>query len=275
MYIWTTLKTNTMTRKISPFLAFAGVTALTLIGCDAVKQQAMMVAQDAVNQQLSGTTVPKLTSDEAAGGLKEALVDGVVKGTGILGQNGAFLNNNALKILLPPEVQNVEQKIRGNVLLNSLIGKDLDNVVVAMNKGAEKSMSLAVPVFKKAIADMSFADAMKILTGGQGAATSYLKSTSEAQLQQLFMPEVKKALDEVSISKSWTPVVTQINKNKKILGLSADIQPDLNMYVTEKATVALFQEIEKQENIIRKDPVARTSEILKKAFDYADKNSAK
>ena len=275
MYIWTTIKTIKMTRKISPFLTLAGVTALALIGCDAVKQQAMMVAQDAVNQQLNGTSVPKLTSDEAAGGLKEALVDGVMKGTGILGQNGAFLNNAALKILLPPEVQNVEQKIRNNVLLNSLIGKDLDNVIVAMNKGAEKSMNLAVPVFRKAITDMSFADAMKILTGGQGAATSYLKSTSEAQLQQLFMPEVKKALDEVAISKSWNPVVTQINKNKKLLGLSSDIQPDLNLYVTEKATAALFQEIEKQENIIRKDPVARTSEILKKAFDYADKNSAK
>jgi hypothetical protein len=275
MYIWTTLKTIKMTRKISPFLTLAGVTALVLVGCDAVKQQAMMVAQDAVNQQLNGPSVPRLTSDEAAGGLKEALVDGVMKGTGILGQNGAFLNNAALKILLPPEVQNVEQKIRNNVLLNSLIGKDLDNVIVAMNKGAEKSMNLAVPVFRKAITDMSFADAMKILTGGQGAATSYLKSTSEAQLQQLFMPEVKKALDEVAISKSWNPVVTQINKNKKLLGLSSDIQPDLNLYVTEKATAALFQEIEKQENIIRKDPVARTSEILKKAFDYADKNSAK
>ena len=57
--------------------------------------------------------------------------------------------------------------------------------------------------------------AMKILTGGSGAATAYLKSSSEAQLQQLFMPEVKKALDEVALSKTWTPVVNKINQNKK------------------------------------------------------------
>ena len=49
-----------------------------------------------------------------------------------------------------------------------------------------------------------------------------------------------------------------------------DIQTDLNQYVTEKATTALFQEVEKEENNIRKDPVTRTTEILKKAFNYAD-----
>jgi hypothetical protein len=113
---------------------------------------------------------------------------------------------------------------------------------------------------------------MKILTGGQGAATSYLKSSSEAELKQLFMPEVKKALDEVAVAKTWNPVVTKINQNKKLLGLTADIQPDLNLYVTEKATAALFTQIESEENKIRKDPVSRTSDLLKKAFDYADKH---
>ena len=74
----------------------------------------------------------------------------------------------------------------------------------------------------------------------------------------------------MSLTKIWNPVVTQINKNKRILGLDKDIQTDLNQYVTEKATTALFKEVEKEENSIRKDPVTRTTEILKKAFDYAD-----
>ena len=63
-----------------------------------------------------------------------------------------------------------------------------------------------------------------------------------------------------------------INKNKRILGLDSDIQTDLNQYVTEKATSALFKEIEQEENLIRKDPIQRTTDLLKKAFDYADKN---
>lgn len=250
-----------------------GVTAIAIASCDVVKS----VATDAVNAELGnlGTTnakEPALSITEAASGLKEALVNGVVSGTDILGKVGAFSNNAVIKIPLPPEVQSVEKKIRDNYLLNKLIGGELDKAVTAMNQGAEKSMALAVPVFKKAITDMTFTDAMKILTGGNGAATSYLKSTTQSALVSAFKPEVQKALDEVSLTKIWNPVVTKINENKKILGLAADIQPDLNQYVTEHATSALFTEIEKQENTIRKDPVARTSDILKKAFDYAEKH---
>lgn len=245
---------------------------LTLAACDAVKQAATQVANEAMTNATGQPTLQKLTTEEASSGLKEALVQGIMNGTGNLGKAGAFLNNPGLKIPLPPDVQAVESKIRGNRLLNSLIGGELDKAVAAMNTGAEKSMALAVPVFKKAIVDMSFADAMKILTGGNGAATSYLKTSSESQLTQLFMPEVKKALDGVELSKIWNPVVTQINKNKMILGLDKNIEPDLNLYVTQKATTALFNEIETEENKIRKDPVSRTSDILKKAFDYADRN---
>lgn len=241
--------------------------------CDVLKTAATDVAKEALSNVANGKpAVPSLTSDEASGGLKEALINGVINGTGTLGKVGAFAANPSIKILLPTDVQNIEKKIRDNYLLNAAIGKELDKTIDAMNAGAEKSMQLAVPVFKKAITNMSFADAMKILTGGQGAATSYLKSSSQAELQQLFMPEVKKALDEVALAKTWNPLVTKINQNKKLLGLTADIQPDLNLYVTEKATAALFTQIETEENKIRKDPISRTSDLLKKAFDYADKH---
>ncbi len=252
---------------------FSLVATAIFAACDVLQSAATNVANEALSNVANGkSAVPSLSSDEAAGGLKEALINGVMNGTGTLGKVGAFANNPSIKILLPAEVQNIEKKIRDNYLLNAAIGKELDKTIEAMNAGAEKSMQLAVPVFKKAITNMSFTDAMKILTGGQGAATSYLKSTSEPELQQLFMPEVKKVLDEVSLAKTWNPVVTKINQNKKLLGLSADIQPDLNLYVTEKATAALFSQIETEENKIRKDPVSRTSDLLKKAFDYADKH---
>ena len=68
-------------------------------------------------------------------------------------------------------------------------------------------------------------------------------------------------------------MILVINKNKKILGLTADVQPNLESYVTEKAMVAIFSEIEIQENLIRKDPIKRSTELLKKVFNYADNNS--
>lgn len=252
-------------------MALASCAIITLSSCDTLQQAAPGLAQEALNQARKPIQ-PALTGEQAAGGLKDALLKGVTSGTTKLSESGAFSNNASIKILLPPEIQKIEQKIRDNKILNALIGKELDKTIEAMNAGAEKSMTLALPVFKDAITQMSFVDAIGILTGGTGSATRYLRETSEGTLQQKFKPEVKKALDQVSLGKIWEPVVIQINKNKRILGLDKDVQTDLNQYVTEKATAALFEEIEQEENIIRKDPIQRTTELLKKAFDYADKN---
>lgn len=249
-------------------IAFVG-----LGSCDVLQQTATQMATETLTQATSGNGTnkkPVLTSTEAASGLKEALIEGVLNGTGRLGEVGAFAQNPTLKIPLPPEVQKIEQKIRDNRMLNSLIGPELDKVVAAMNTGAENSMKLAEPVFKKAVTDMNFTDAMGVLIGGEGAATQYLKNNTEGALTEAFKPEVKKALDGVSLSKLWEPTVIKINKNKMFLGLDNDIQTDLNQYVTEKATSALFEEIKKEEDKIRENPAVRTTEALKKAFDYAD-----
>ena len=141
-----------------------------------------------------------------------------------------------------------------------------------MNDGAENAMGKAMPIFKDAIMKMSFADAMGILRGGNGAATQYLRNTTTASLQQAFKPIIQQSLNEVKITEYWNPIIREINKplNKTLLGIKKDINPDLNVYVTEKATTALFQEIEQQENAIRANPAERTTALLKKVFEYAD-----
>lgn len=223
---------------------------------------------DVLMQAASATLIP--TNDEVVKGLKEALVNGVTTGTGNLNKRGAFFSNAALKILLPPEVREVEGKIRNNMLLNSLIGGQLDKCVQAMNDGAENAMGKAVPIFRDAVMNMSFSDAMGILKGGNGAATGYLRNTTTTALHTAFKPVIQSALDEVKIAEYWEPIVKNINNYKGLLGLSKDINPDLAMYVTERATYGLFTEIEKEENAIRENPAKRTSEILKKVFNYAD-----
>lgn len=228
------------------------------------------------NPSTAGLTLPKaLSQDDAASGLKEALIDGASNGTQLLQKAGGFSQNAVYKILLPPEVQSLEQKIRGNALLNAAIGKELDKAIAAMNQGAEMAATKALPIFKNAIVQMSFTDAIKILTGGNGSATQYLKTTTTAPLTAAFQPEIKAALDNVAIYQYWNPIVTTINKNKRMLGLTADIQPNLESYVTEKAMGAIFSEVEIQENLIRKDPIKRSTELLKRVFDYADKNGTK
>lgn len=222
---------------------------------------------------LPGVPLPKkLSQDEAASGLKEALITGVGVGTDQLQKVGGFSQNSVYKILLPPEIQSLESKIRSNALLNAAIGKELDKTIAAMNQGAEMAAAKAYPIFKNAVQNMSFGDAIRILTGGNGAATQYLKTNTTNELTAAFQSEIKSALETVAIYQYWTPIVNAINKNKKSLGLTQDVQPNLENYVTEKALFAMFSEIEIQENAIRKDPIQRSSELLKKVFDYADKN---
>lgn len=225
------------------------------------------------NAQIPGLpTQPKLTQDEAASGLKEALINGVSTGTQQLQKVGGFSQNNLYKILLPPEIQSLESKIRSNTLLNAAIGKELDKAIAAMNQGAEMATAKALPIFKNSVQQMSFTDALKILTGGNGAATQYLKTNTTNDLTNAFLPEIKTALESVSIYQHWTPIVNTINRNKKVLGINQDVQPNLEAYVTEKTLFALFSEIETQENLIRKDPIQRSTDLLKRVFDYADKN---
>ncbi len=233
---------------------------ITLTSCDTLLQ-----VLGTANEVLSETG--SITEGEAADGLKQALTKGVGSGTDFLGKTDGFLKNAAYKILMPKEVRDVEQKIRGNVAANLIAGKHLDNLVTAMNRGAEGAMAEAKPIFVNAIKQMTIKDAINIVTGGDGAATNYLKSATSAQLKEKFLPIIKNSLDKVNANDIWTPVSKGYNV---VTGKS--VTTDLNEYVTENAMTALFSEIKSQEDKIRSNPVERTTEILKKVFAYADSN---
>ncbi len=247
---------------------------LSLCSCNSILAQKKGFPKIVIPKEfpvINTKTLEPLNQTDAGNGIKEALKRGVSVGTQSLMKPGAFYKSTIYKILLPEEIRILESKIRGNIILNAAIGKELDKTIEAMNTGAEKSIEFALPIFGNAIGNLSFADALKILSDGDGAATRYLLQTTSSQLAQTFEPEIKKALESVSIYEYWNPIVSLINKNKKILGLPDDIQPDLEAHVTQKAMEALFVEVEKQENLIRKDPLQRSTALLKKAFDYADK----
>lgn len=233
--------------------------AISLSSCDALFQ-----AAETANDVSQASK--KITEDEAVSGLKEALEMGATTGTSFLGKTDGFLKNAAYKVLLPPEVREVESKIRENFISNSIAGPYLDKLVTAMNRGAENAMAEAKPIFVDAIKQMSIKDAIKIVTGGDGAATNYLKTTTSSALHDKFLPVISKALESLNINEPWTKVASGYKSITQ-----KNVTTDLNEYVTERAMDALFTEIKKQEDDIRANPVARTTDMLKKVFDYADR----
>ncbi len=112
---------------------------------------------------------------------------------------------------------------------------------------------------------MSIQDGFSILKGGDGAATKFLKDNTTANLKTAFLPKVKAATSKVQLTNYWNPIITKYNTVTALSG-GEKINPDLDAYVTELAIQGLFKMVEKEENKIRKDPVARVTDLLSKVF---------
>jgi hypothetical protein len=141
------------------------------------------------------------------------------------------------------------------------LNKQVDEAILSMNRAAEDACKSASPVFIDAIKHISFNDAIGILKGNDDAATSYLKNKTSIELTNQFKPTIEGSLQKVGATKNWNTLVTQYNRFalKKI-------NPDLTAYVTERALMGIFSQIALEEKNIRKDSLARSSELLKKVF---------
>ena len=208
-----------------------------------------------LNKKLGGNA-QSLSATDIASGLKEALIQGINKGAAQLAAPDGFLGNAAIKILMPPEAQKAEETLRKLGL-----GKEVDQAITSMNRAAEDAAKSAAPIFLEAIKAMSIQDAAAILGGKENAATEYLKQQTTASLTKAFSPVIDNSLEKVNATKHWNTVFTQYNRFA-----TQKVNPNLSGYVTEKALEGLFKTIAIEEANIRKDPAARTSEILKKVF---------
>jgi len=160
---------------------------------------------------------------------------------------------------LPPEAQKIEKTLRSVGM-----GKLVDDAIVSMNRAAEDATKSAAPIFLNAIKQMTIQDAWGILRGGDTSATHYLKTKTTSPLTAAFKPVIEQSLSKVNATKYWGDMVNAYNK-VNIFG-GEKLNPDLSAYVTDKAMFGIFHEVGEQEKQIRKDPVARTTDLLKKVF---------
>ena len=199
-----------------------------------------------------------VTEAEAGQGIKEALTNGVLKGIGILNKTDGFFGNEIYKVLLPPDAKKIESTLR-----NIGMGAQVDKAILQINRGAEDAVGYARPIFLDAIKGMTLADALNIIKGSNNAATAYFKEKTTQKLLAAFLPVIKSSLDKVDATKYYGDIVTTYNKLPTTF---KKINPDLPSFVTGKAVDALFDQIAKEEANIRANPVARTTDILKKVF---------
>lgn len=204
----------------------------------------------------NSTGVSNISKEEIAAGLKQALEVGATKGTTQLSAVDGFFKNAALKILMPEEAKKVEQQLRSLGM-----GNLVDKAILSMNRAAEDAAKSAAPIFITAIKNMSIQDAVGILGGSNVAATNYLKDKTTLPLTEAFRPIVEASLQKVGATKHWNTVFSTYNKFS-----TSKVNTDVSAYVTEKALEGIFYQVGVEEQKIRKDPAARTTDLLKKVF---------
>ncbi len=197
------------------------------------------------------------TNQEASGGLKEALSQGVDAAVKSLGKTDGFLKNKKVKIPLPSALEKGEKMMR-----MAGMGKQADELVTAMNRAAEAAVPEATALLSDAVKSMSVEDAKKILTGGEGSVTAFFKEKTQAQLTEKFLPIVKEQTAKVNLAQMYDQYAGQGAK----LGLVKKEDAQIDNYLTRKALDGLYTMIGEEEKAIRANPVGAVGGLAKKVF---------
>jgi hypothetical protein len=198
-----------------------------------------------------------LTDTEVAGGLKEALSIGITKGATTASQVDGYNKNSLIRIAFPQDVKKVETTLRAIGM-----GSQVDNFVLSLNRAAEDAAQQAKPIFLGAIKKLTIKDVWGILTGGKDAATQFLMRTTSEELKVAFTPKIQASLDKVNATKYYSDVMGAYNS----IPLVQKVNPDLTGYATQKAIDGLFVLVAQEEANIRQNPVARTTDLLRRVF---------
>lgn len=201
----------------------------------------------------------ELGEGQMADGLREALSKGVKVAIETLGREDGFWGDELVRIPIPDSVAPLAKTARR-------LGADryVDDFQQTMNRAAEQAVPAAADIFSGAIEQMTIEEAAKIVSGPDDAATEYFRRTSEPALIERLLPIVREATESTGVTASYKKLQS---KGGGMFGSLIDSEDtDLDRFITDKALDGLFHYVARQEKLIREDPLARTSDLLKAVF---------
>ncbi len=233
-----------------------------------------------------------ITEEEVVSGLKTALEMGTDTACTDLHQKDGYFGNELVKILLPPEADQMFDMLNDPTMqalgLDVLLQQKIDTVILAINRSAEDAAAEAKPIFVDAITNMTITDGMNILQGDPEflntkdsttfdslAATHYMEFKTRESLFSLYEPKISASLDKdlglgISANDAWNTLIYFYNNYLPVFvnGITPVDEVDLGEYATEKGLDGLFLFVGKQEKQIRDDPYKWGSDIIEKVFGY-------
>ena len=206
----------------------------------------------------TGTAGGGLDEATVVAGLKEALTVGTGRTVDVTAQVDGYLANELIRIAVPAQLAPAAETLR-----RAHLGSVVDDLETGMNRAAELAAVEARDIFVGAIRSMTLADAFAILRGSDTAATDYFEARTRSSLAARFRPIVTAKMNEVGVSRLYSQTLDTYN----LIPLTTKpALVDLEDYVTDRALAGLFTVLAQQEQQIRRDPVARTTDLLRRVF---------
>ncbi len=203
--------------------------------------------------------LPPLTQDQASAGVKEALNKGIIKAVQFASEPDGFNLNDDIHIPTPPDLDLVKGTIGRLPGMTTLFAQ----LETQLNRAAEAAAPKAKDIFLNALSNMSFGDALSLVTSSEtDAATQFLRKSTQSQLVSAFHGDIEAAIDQVGAGRAYATITNTYNK----IPLQQPVTLSLADYTTQKAVDGLFILLANEEAKIRKNPAARTSDILKSVF---------
>lgn len=246
------MRTGRKSRQWSGWLAFAAV-LFVLAGPAGAQWDKLLKGLGGGE----GSAGAGLSDAKIGAGLKEALQVATEKTVGLTGKTDGYFANPAIKILMPEKLRSFETGLRAVGY-----GGQIDELVLGMNRAAERAAPQAKQIFFDAIGEMSFDDARKLLNGGDTAATEYFRGKTTPRLSTAFRPVVEQSMNQVGVSRQYKDLVGRFES----IPFARSQAFDLDGYVVEKGLGGLFTVLGEQEKQIRTNPTARATDLLKEVF---------
>lgn len=215
-------------------------------------------AGDFANSQMNTAKGVSLSDTKIGEGLKEALKVGIENAIKVTGKTDGYFTNDLIKIVMPPKLQMMEKPLR-----MAGFGKQIDEFILSMNRAAETAAPSAQEIFLDAIFNVTISDVQTLYNGGPTAATDFLRSKTYKKLRGQFAPVVTKSLAQYNVTKKYQGIIQYYQQMPMAQKFPA---PSIEDYVVGKSLDGLFMVLAQEEAKIRKDPAARTTDLLKEIF---------
>ena len=255
------MKITLATASASAVLAFA--VGVANAGFDDLFKSAGGLLQGTPGVSTGATSA--LSDSQIGAGLKEALSVGAERAVDVLGREGGFLKDASVRIPLPGALGSAAKGLRA-----AGQGHYVDEFELAVNRAAEQAVPQTLGIVKDTVRNMSLEDVRGILSGGDDAATQFLRKRAGGSLRKAILPIVSNATDSAGATSAYKSLKTQADGMLGGLGGLGGLVDtgslDLDGYVTDKTLDGLFLKLAAEEKAIRENPVARTTDLLKTVF---------